>query len=250
MDSRTKSVSSLPGFGAGPGSLKGSIDSGGIGKGGMPSTPNSFSVPKTTTSSSGYSKGVGPPQGMASVPKAISVPNGFVTMKGKDSSGALGATFDASEKMRTKQIGKIGGFAAGNGSGMPFTPKGDFMIGDDGNSTLLNFQQAGSFGGPNSPLKGSLDRKQSGGLGVGPGTVILAASKGFGGGTAPRQFGSASINSQMLAAFRPGSGYSKQSMSSFREGDTPSPSPLFGNPDESQNQTEEYPDSMRKFRSG
>ena len=250
LDSSTKSVSSLPGFGAGPGSLKGSIDSGGIGKGGMPSTPNSFSVPKTTTSSSGYSKGVGPPQGMASVPKAISVPNGFVTMKGKDSSGALGATFDASEKMRTKQIGKIGGFAAGNGSGMPFTPKGDFMIGDDGDSKLLNFQQAGSFGGPNSPLKGSLDRKQPGGLGVGPGTVILTASKGFGGGTAPRQFGSASINSQMLAAFRPGSGYSKQSMSSFREGDTPSPSPLFGNPDESQNQTEEYPDSMRKFRSG
>jgi hypothetical protein len=254
LDSSSKSASSLPGFGAGPGSLIGSIDSGGFGKGGMPSTPNSFGMPKTTTSLSGFGKGIGPPQGMASVPKSISVPNGFVSMKGKDSSGvgnsALGATFNASEKMQTKQIGKIGGFAAGNGSGMPFAPKGNFMTGDDGDSKMLNFQQAGSFGGPNSPLKGSVERKQPGGLGVGPGTVISSASKGFGGGTAPRQFGSASINNQMLAAFRPGSGYSKQSMSSFREGDTPSPSPLFGNSDESTNQTEEYPDSMRKFRSG
>lgn len=135
----------------------------------------------------------------------------------------------------------------------------------------MDMQQGGSFGGPNTTLKGSVDRKQSGGFG---------ASNGFGGGTSSNQFGSASIDSKMLGAFdRPGSRYPTQNMSSFREsgssgyseenmtsyqqsmqslrdmpsfreGETPSPSPLLGNPDEASNQTGESPDSMRKFRSG
>ena len=123
-------------------------------------------------------------------------------------------------------------FFAGDESGMPFTQTREFIAGGDRFSDL------------NTPLKGSVDRKKPGGL-AGPGSVISTASKVFRSRTEPRQFGSASINSQMLAAFRPGSGFPKQSMSSFRDGDTPYPSPLFGISDEILDQTGESPDSMR-----
>ena len=112
-----------------------------------------------------------------------------------------------------------------------------------------NMPKQNSFG--NAPMKGS--NQSVGGLG------------GISGGQS-KTFGAQSINSQMLGGFAntsPGSGFSKQSMSSFREGDLSSESyPAqqeygesqdYGNQNPSDNYytTEDSSSgSMRDFRGG
>ncbi len=121
MNSSMKAVPSLPGFDAGSGPLKGIIDSGGFGNGGMPSTRNSSGSSKISnvrtkassplgTASTGQSKGFG-----------LSLPGfggGYGSsaapgmMKGKQSStfgGSSSPGFGAGGGMQDKSTDTFGG---------------------------------------------------------------------------------------------------------------------------------------------
>jgi hypothetical protein len=150
-------------------------------------------------------------------------------------------------------VGRGGVMSGRGGPGRGAAEMGRDSIGGRGD---VRFDIAGpSIGG--SMLKGSQGRKQLQGYGAVPGTSIDSQMLGA--------FGSFGSKRSSPSSFRqPGSGYSKESltayqesmstfrdMSSFREGSTPSPSPLLGNSDDdATNQIGERPDSMRRFRSG
>jgi hypothetical protein len=145
--------------------------------------------------------------------------------------------------------GRGGAMPGRGGPGRGTTDMGRGSIGRPGPS--IDTQLSGSM------LKGSEGRKQIGGYSAVSGTSIDSQMLGA--------FDSLGSKQSVPSSFRqPGSGYSKENMtayqesmstfrdmSSFREGSTPSPSPLLGNSyDGPTYASGERPDSMRRFRSG
>ena len=273
MDMKSSSSSSYPGFGGGS-----SLQSDSAGP--SSATPNIMKGKQASLDSSSPSFGgssspsFGTGGGMKNMPslKMVPTPPAFdldgSSTNNRDlfkSSATFGIDPRASSINNSRGIppqssnttGRGGAMSGRGGPGKGGPGKGGPDRGGPGR---------GSVGRPGPPidtkldgsmLKGSQGRKQLQGYGAVPGTSIDSQMLGA--------FGSFGSKRSSSSSFRqPGSGYSKESltayqesmstfrdMSSFREGSTPSPSPLLGNSDDDlTNQIGESTDSMRRFRSG
>ena len=253
--SSQKSFGSTPsggGFGSGPGSTM---------KGG-PSASGAFAM-KGSIKSGAFRAPVDK-SGMTDGPDTGKAPGSSFTMKGSNVSKQKGGTmsermasvmsnssaFSSGQKKKADPWLKGSSTQSQGGSPGASMPKQGLLNKSMGQPST-NIPKQISFG--NAPMKGS---SQSVG---GQGQPERKSSEGQN-----KTFGAQSINSQMLGGFAntsPGSGFAKQSMSSFREGDLSSESYPTQDYGESQNYENQTPSddyytensssgSMRDFRGG